>query len=128
MQFLERKRPKESPLCHIDGHVSPEECRITTKARRKLWCIRDTHRTRIVSLEDDCCESNRCHHEITRMRWTSCPVFVFFLHTLEDWSSIGHKKFHKRPNLPQSARPTCWKSRSTSCVSGVSGRTGKFQP
>ena len=33
--------------------------------------MRGIHRTRIVSVENDCCRSNGCHCEITRMCWTS---------------------------------------------------------
>ena len=33
--------------------------------------MRGSHRTRIVSLADDCCKSNECCCETTRMRWTS---------------------------------------------------------
>ena len=34
-------------------------------------CMRGIHRTRIVSFANDCCKSNGCYCEITRMRWTS---------------------------------------------------------
>ena len=41
------------------------------RAKRWLCCIRGIHRTRIVSLANDCCKSDGCCCEITRMRWTS---------------------------------------------------------
>ena len=41
------------------------------RARRWLCCRRGIHRTRIVSLANDCCKSDGCCCEITRMRWTS---------------------------------------------------------
>ena len=30
------KRQKESPLCHIDGHLSPQKCGVRTKATEVL--------------------------------------------------------------------------------------------
>ena len=41
------------------------------RAKRWLCCIRGIHRARIVSLANDCCKSDGCCCEITRMRWTS---------------------------------------------------------
>ena len=40
-------------------------------SKRWLWCIRGGHSTRIVSLAKNCCKSNGCYCEITRMRLTS---------------------------------------------------------
>ena len=41
------------------------------QCRRRFWFLCSIHRTRIVSLANDCCKSNGCYCEITRMRGTS---------------------------------------------------------
>ena len=69
--FSLKHKKRISPLCYIDGHLSSQKCRAGTKApkvqrstraprrHRKIWpkCTRGVHRTRIVSLANDCCKS-----------------------------------------------------------------------
>ena len=66
------KREKESPPCHIDGHLSSQECGVGTKApkiqrtsraqesycERRLRCMRGMYRTRTVCFAKDGCKSS----------------------------------------------------------------------
>ena len=74
------KRQKESPLCNIDGHMSPQECRVGTKitevqkrqsrapwwqCKRRLWSLCSFYWTGLVCVPDDWRDNNGCYCEIT---------------------------------------------------------------
>ena len=62
--FWNHKEKKESPLCHIDGHLSSRKCgvregRVVLRGghrERRLWSLRSFYWIRLVCVPDDCCE------------------------------------------------------------------------
>ena len=79
------KRQKASPVCHTDGHMSPQKMRSwnqnyrSTKAescsrwhcKRRLWSLCSFCWTGLVCVPYDCCNNNGCNCLTTRLWRTS---------------------------------------------------------
>ena len=83
-------KQKESPLCCIDGHMSPQKRGVRTQitevqrqsrapwwhCERRLWSLRSFFWTGLVCVSNDCRKSNGCYCKTTRLWRTSswCSV------------------------------------------------------
>ena len=119
------KRQKESPLCFIDGNLSPPERGIRIKitilqrqsrtprwhCERRPWSLRSFYWTGLVCVPNDCRKSHGCHRKIARM-WRTSSWRSISIHSQKDGgcSHIAKKPKSECPDVWIRLPPHKWRN------------------